>query len=215
MSIVCARCDRTAHGSPNALPEGWESHASTLTNNTFLVCPDCISRSTPAQRATGDSAADQLRLLIERVERLEEEKRGIADDIKDVYAEARATGYDVKTMREIVKRRRMDGHALREFECLLETYQAALGMDVGSAGRDDPEPESRPQPATPEPEPDYAQATLLVVEHGKASTSWLQRQMRIGYNSAARLIERMESEGVVSAPDHTGRRTVIARETEA
>jgi len=74
-------------------------------------------------------AADQLRLFIERIERLEEEKKGIADDIKDVYAEAKATGYDVKTMRSIVRLRRMEKHARQEAEALLETYKAALGLE--------------------------------------------------------------------------------------
>lgn len=73
-------------------------------------------------------AADQLRLLIERIERLESEKRGISDDIKDVYNEAKATGYDVKTMRNIVRLRRMKQHHREEAEQLLETYLAALGM---------------------------------------------------------------------------------------
>lgn len=73
-------------------------------------------------------AADQLRLLIERIERLEEEKRGISDDIKDVYGEAKATGYDVKTMRNIVRLRRMKQRHREEAEQLLETYLAALGM---------------------------------------------------------------------------------------
>lgn len=74
-------------------------------------------------------AADQLRLLIERVERLEEEKKGISDDIKDVYLEAKATGYDVKTMRTIVRLRKMERHARQEAEALLETYKAALGIE--------------------------------------------------------------------------------------
>jgi uncharacterized protein (UPF0335 family) len=74
-------------------------------------------------------AADQLRLLIERVERLEEEKKGIADDIKDVYLEAKATGFDVKTMRSIVRLRKMEKHHREEAEALLETYKAALGLD--------------------------------------------------------------------------------------
>jgi len=74
-------------------------------------------------------AADQLRLFIERIERLEEEKKGIADDIKDVYAEAKATGYDVKTMRSVVRLRRMEKHARQEAEALLETYKAALGLE--------------------------------------------------------------------------------------
>ncbi|MCJ7420884.1 DUF2312 domain-containing protein [Sphingomicrobium astaxanthinifaciens] len=78
--------------------------------------------------ADGAIAADQLRLLIERIERLEEEKKAIADDIKDVYAEAKANGYDTKTMRAIVRMRKMEKHQLDEQDALLETYRAALGM---------------------------------------------------------------------------------------
>ena len=78
--------------------------------------------------ADGAIAADQLRLLIERIERLEEEKKGIADDIKDVYAEAKANGYDTKTIRTIVRLRKMEKHQLDEQDALIETYRAALGM---------------------------------------------------------------------------------------
>ena len=74
-------------------------------------------------------AADQLRLFIERIERLEEEKKGIADDIKDVYSEAKSTGYDVKTMRAIVRLRKLENHVRQEAEALLETYKAALGIE--------------------------------------------------------------------------------------
>jgi uncharacterized protein (UPF0335 family) len=77
----------------------------------------------------GNVAADQLRLFIERIERLEEEKKGIADDIKDVYAESKSTGYDTKTMRAIVRLRKMEAHARQEAEALLETYKAALGLE--------------------------------------------------------------------------------------
>lgn len=73
-------------------------------------------------------SADRLRLLIERIERLEEEKKGISDDIKDVYAEAKSTGYDVKTIRQIVRLRRMEKHVREEADALLETYKAALGL---------------------------------------------------------------------------------------
>lgn len=73
-------------------------------------------------------AADQLRLFIERIERLEEDKKGIADDIKDVYAEAKSNGYDVKTMRAIVRLRKMESHARQEAKALLDTYAAALGL---------------------------------------------------------------------------------------
>ncbi|MDX5986271.1 DUF2312 domain-containing protein [Sphingomonas echinoides] len=73
-------------------------------------------------------AADQLRLLIERIERLEEEKKGIADDIKDVYGEAKSTGFDVKTIRAIVRLRKMEKHHRDEAEMMMETYLQALGM---------------------------------------------------------------------------------------
>jgi uncharacterized protein (UPF0335 family) len=75
-------------------------------------------------------SAEQLKLFIERIEKLEEEKRGLADDIKGVYAEAKANGYDVKTMRAIVRLRRMDVNARAEQEALLETYKSALGLEV-------------------------------------------------------------------------------------
>lgn len=71
---------------------------------------------------------DRLRLLIERIERLEEEKKGIADDIKDVYDEAKAVGYDAKIMRQIVRLRKMKPDDRREMELILDTYKAALGM---------------------------------------------------------------------------------------
>ena len=77
----------------------------------------------------GSIAADELRLLIERIERLEEEKKAIADDVRDVYAEAKARGYDTKTMRKIVALRKMETNDRQEADALLETYRAALGMD--------------------------------------------------------------------------------------
>ena len=75
-------------------------------------------------------SAEQLKLFIERIETLEEEKKGLAEDIRDVYSEAKMTGYDVKTMRAIVRLRRMDRNARAEQEALLETYKAALGLEV-------------------------------------------------------------------------------------
>ncbi|MGQ5702097.1 DUF2312 domain-containing protein [Sandaracinobacteroides sp. A072] len=74
-------------------------------------------------------SAEQLKLFIERIETLEEEKRGIADDIKGVYAEAKSNGYDVKTMRTIVRLRKMDENARAEMQALLETYKSALGLE--------------------------------------------------------------------------------------
>ncbi len=78
--------------------------------------------------ADGTVAAEQLRLFIERVERLEEEKKGIADDIRDVYSEAKANGYDTKTMRAIVRLRRLETHVRQEADALLETSRNALGL---------------------------------------------------------------------------------------
>lgn len=77
---------------------------------------------------SGIVAADQLRLFIERVERLEEEKKAIADDQKDVYAEAKSQGYDVKIMRKIVALRKLETHQRQEQDALMETYRSALGM---------------------------------------------------------------------------------------
>ena len=73
-------------------------------------------------------AADALRLLIERIERLESEKQGIADDISDVYSEAKSHGYDTKIMRQIVKLRKMESHDRQEMEAILDTYKVALGL---------------------------------------------------------------------------------------
>jgi uncharacterized protein (UPF0335 family) len=73
-------------------------------------------------------AADELRLLIERIERLEEEKKGIGDDIKDVYSEGKSRGYDTKIIRQIVKLRGMEPHDRQEADALLETYRAALNI---------------------------------------------------------------------------------------
>jgi len=73
-------------------------------------------------------AVDQLRSIIERVERLEDDKKAITDDIKDVYAEAKGNGYDVKALRTIVRMRKIEISKREEEEAVLETYLAALGM---------------------------------------------------------------------------------------
>jgi uncharacterized protein (UPF0335 family) len=70
----------------------------------------------------------QLRLFIERIERLEEEKKGIADDIRDVYSEAKANGYDAKIMRQIVRLRKMPINDRKEMEAVLDVYKNALGI---------------------------------------------------------------------------------------
>ncbi|MXP14938.1 DUF2312 domain-containing protein [Altererythrobacter confluentis] len=75
-----------------------------------------------------EATDDRLRLLIERIERLEEEKKGIADDIRDVYAEAKAVGYDPKIMRQVVRLRKMKPDDRSEMETILDVYKSALGL---------------------------------------------------------------------------------------
>jgi uncharacterized protein (UPF0335 family) len=73
-------------------------------------------------------AKDHLKAFVERIERLEEEKKALSDDIRDVYAEAKATGFDVKALRAIVRMRKQDADERKEYETILETYLHALGM---------------------------------------------------------------------------------------
>jgi uncharacterized protein (UPF0335 family) len=73
-------------------------------------------------------AKDHLKAFVERIERLEEEKKALADDIRDVYGEAKATGFDVKALRSIIKMRKEDTDERKEHEAILETYMHALGM---------------------------------------------------------------------------------------
>lgn len=81
--------------------------------------------------ASGTIAKDILRSFVERVERLEEEKKNLADDIKDVYAEAKSGGFDVKILRQIIRMRKMEEHERQEQEALVDLYAHALGMIRG------------------------------------------------------------------------------------
>ena len=80
--------------------------------------------------ADHNRAAEDHRLFLERIERLEEEKKGIADDIRDVYAEAKGNGWDTKTMRRLIALRKLDPDARAEQQALLETYAKAIGLDL-------------------------------------------------------------------------------------
>ena len=80
-------------------------------------------------KEVGGVTGERLRSFIERVERLEEEKSALAEDIKDIYAEAKGFGFDAKTMRKIVRLRKMDLEKRREEDELLELYKAAIGME--------------------------------------------------------------------------------------
>lgn len=99
--------------------------AAGWTDETLVAHGMMQPRADPAHDMTTD---ERLRLLVERVERLEEERKGISDDIRDVYAEAKAVGYDTKIMREIVKLRKMKPDDRHERDVILDTYRAALGL---------------------------------------------------------------------------------------
>jgi uncharacterized protein (UPF0335 family) len=81
-----------------------------------------------AAPGTSSVAADQLKAFVERIERLEEEKAGLAGDIREVYAEAKGSGFDIKVLRKIVALRRRDYDERREEEAILDLYMQALGM---------------------------------------------------------------------------------------
>lgn len=76
-----------------------------------------------------ETTDDRLRLLIERAERLDEERKGIADDLKSVFDEAKATGYDAKIMKQIMRLRAMNPDDRREMEAVLDLYKTAVGLD--------------------------------------------------------------------------------------
>lgn len=161
----------------------------------------------------GGLAADQLKSIISRVEKLEEEKAGIAADIRDVFAEAKGNGFDVKAIRSIINIRKQDASEREEAENILDTYMHALGMvpqyemfdePAGNAGA----PTQAGAAASTDDEL-YAQAVVIVVRDQKASTSYVQRSLQIGYNRAAEFIEQMERERIVGPANHVGKREVL------
>jgi uncharacterized protein (UPF0335 family) len=77
---------------------------------------------------TGGVAVDRLRGLIERIERLEEERKALASDIKDIYAEAKSAGFDIKVLRQLIRIRKQEAAEVEEQETLLDIYRRALGM---------------------------------------------------------------------------------------
>lgn len=95
-----------------------------------MALAEVIEESAPAQSLPG-SAKDHLRAFIERIERLEEEKAALTADIREVYAEAKSSGFDTKALRAIIRMRKQDDHERMEQEALLATYMHALGMIQG------------------------------------------------------------------------------------
>lgn len=87
-----------------------------------------MSDEAPTKKGHNSFAAGQLRSLIERVERLEEEKAALAADIREVFAEAKGTGFDTKIMRQLIRIRKMDKADRQEQEAIMDLYMSALGM---------------------------------------------------------------------------------------
>ena len=87
-----------------------------------------MSDAGPGHNSAVQVARDQLKAFVERVERLEEEKKATQDDIREVYAEAKGTGFDVAALRAIVRLRKIDADKRREQEAVLDTYKQAMGM---------------------------------------------------------------------------------------
>lgn len=88
-----------------------------------------INKNNDDEQDVGGIAGKRLKAFIERVERLEQEKTELADDIKDVYAEAKGVGFDTKTIRKLIRLRKMDAEKRREEDELLELYKTAIGLE--------------------------------------------------------------------------------------
>src|SRR5712692_1649456 len=110
------------------------SHARAKGGLRRVAAEACTHRVGGRMPDVGGIAGERLRSFIERIERLEEEKRTLAADIKEVYTEAKGSGFDAKTMRQIVRLRRMDKDDLDEQETLLDIYKRALGMLPDAGG---------------------------------------------------------------------------------
>jgi len=118
---------RHATVSPATLPAGGRKIGSREMLDAADRAQDDATQDSPSG-ATGGIAADRLRSIIERVERLEEERKALASDIKDIFAEAKSAGFDVKVIRQIIRIRKQEPAEVEEQETLLDIYRRALGM---------------------------------------------------------------------------------------
>lgn len=163
------------------------------------------------------AAQGRLRTVVERLERLEEDKQAVLADMKEVFAEAKGEGYDVKVLRKVLQRRRMDPAKRQEEDAILDLYMTALGeaplfesagVTVHVSTRAAPRgPGTGPEPV--DSQELYDRAVALVRADSKASVSYVQRRLQLGYNRAAAIMELMEKNGVVTTADHGGKRTVL------
>lgn len=161
------------------------------------------------------TAQGRLKSFIDRLERLEEDRKAVLSDVKEVFAELKGEGFDPKIVRAVLKLRGEDKVKRQEREALVDLYMSALGELPLFAAAAAPRPIVTLTVVTPTPAPAgddealYAKAVEIVTRDRKASTSYVQRRLQLGYNKAACLIERMEREGVVGPPDHAGKREIL------
>jgi uncharacterized protein (UPF0335 family) len=121
MNALTMRAVRDGAGNVRHMPAALAAPAPATRGRKKPVVPDPI-------RTNGESAAEQLRLFIERLERIQEEICGAQQDFADVMSEAKSTGYDTKGIRAILTLRKTEKHHRDEFEAILETYRGALGL---------------------------------------------------------------------------------------
>lgn len=143
-----------------------------------------------------------LAAYVQRVEKVEEEIKDLNDSKKELYAEVKAVGFDVQTFKKLIARRRKDPDALREQDMILETYEAALEGIIDNY-------QGPPETDDLFSEELYQEAKKLVLREKRASVSFIQRALQIGYNKAAGIIDRMEAAGLVTKPDQAGKRQVV------
>ncbi len=191
----------------------------------------------PHSDVLGSNAQSQLKSIVERLERLAVEKAEIAEQEKEVLLEAKGNGYCTKTIKKVIARRKIERAKLQEQEAMIDLYESALdGLPLfeaaspSSGGKDSPRitvtvtnadgsAVSAPlevvgqvldhMKAGDNDATLYAQAVDIVKADRKASTSYIQRRLQLGYNKAAALMEQMQREGVVGPPDHAGKREIL------
>lgn len=184
------------------------------------------------------AAQNQVRSIVERLERLDQEKAEIAAQIKEVLAEAKGNGLSPKHLRKAVALRKIDRIKRQEDEAILDLYMAACGelplfertqdapaergidsvtLNMGDGRSITGTPDQlavaeRMVRGVPEEQALYDQAVALVRRDGKASISYVQRRLQLGFNTASGLVERMQRERVVGAPNAAGKREIIGAE---
>jgi uncharacterized protein (UPF0335 family) len=161
---------------------------------------------------SSDSVAqDQLRAFVERIERMEEEKKAIADDIKEIYAEAKGNGFDTKVLRQVIRIRKQDHAERMEQEALLELYLAALGMAEGRL--DEGAPSRRPFGQSANESAAPAQDEEDEGDRGDEVSG--RRPARHPVRAAVRELQRLaDKDGATISVIHGGKETVIAQPRE-